>query len=57
MEKDKISQIVQSLVGLKAYEWQAIERAVNKEFASMSNRLELTDITRIQKNIEREIIH
>lgn len=55
MDEAKLFQILELLRGLKFYEWKSIERAVNYEFCSMSNRLELTDISKIQKMIESEI--
>lgn len=57
MEKDKLSEIISKLVGLKLYEWKSIENAVNREFAEMSNRLELTDTSKIRVRVENEIIH
>lgn len=57
MEKDKVSEIISKLVGLKLYEWKSIENAVNREFAEMSNRLELTETSKIQVRVENEIIH
>lgn len=57
MDKEKVSQTLSLMTGMKYYEWQSIERAVNIEFAAMSNRLELTDVSKIQKTIESEIIH
>lgn len=52
MEKDKVSEIIPKLVGLKLYEWKSIENAVNREFTEMSNRLELKDASRIQREVE-----
>ncbi len=57
MEEQKLLEILKLLTGLKLYEWKSIENAVNREFAEMSNRLELTDVSRIQKFVENEIIH
>ena len=57
MEKTYISKIIESLSGLKHHEWKSIESAVNREFDAMSNRLELTDVSKIQKMVLNEIIH
>ena len=57
MEKTNISKIIESLSGLKHHEWKSIESAVNREFDAMSNRLELTDVSKIQKMVLNEIIH
>lgn len=57
MSDEKLSKILNMLKGLKFYEWKSIERAINFEFSTMSNRLELTDISRIQKEIELDISH
>ena len=57
MGEDKVSKIILGLSGLKLYEWKSIENAVNREFAEMSNRLELTDASKIQKFVANEIIH
>lgn len=57
MEKTNISKIIESLSGLKRHEWKSIESAVNREFDAMSNRLELTDVSKIQKMVLNEIIH
>lgn len=56
MNEKKLSEILNLLKGLKLYEWKSIENAVNREFAEMSNRLELTDTKKIQKFVENEII-
>lgn len=56
MDKEKLSQILSLLSGLKRYEWKTIERAVNYEFAATSNRLELTDTSEIQKTVESELL-
>ena len=57
MEKTNISKIIESLSGLQLYEWKSIKSAVNREFDAMSNRLELTDVSKIQKMVLNEIIH
>ena len=57
MEKTNISKIIESLSGLKHHEWKSIESAVNREFDAMSNRLELTDVSKIQKMVLNEMIH
>ncbi len=57
MEKTNISKIIESLSGLKHHEWKSIESAVNREFDAMSNRLELTDVSKIQKMVLNETIH
>lgn len=57
MEKTNISKIIESLSGLQLYEWKSIKSAVNREFDTMSNRLELTDVSKIQKMVLNEIIH
>lgn len=57
MNEEKIREIILSLSGLKLYEWKSIENAVNREFAEMSNRLELKDVSKIQKFVANEIIH
>jgi hypothetical protein len=57
LEKTNISKIIESLSGLKHHEWKSIESAVNREFDAMSNRLELTDVSKIQKMVLNEIIH
>lgn len=57
MDIERLSEIISALSGLKYYEWKSIERAVNQEFESMSNRLELEDVSKIQKCVEDEIIY
>ncbi len=57
MSEEKLSKILDLLTGIKFYEWKSIENAVNREFTEMSNRLELTDVSKIQKFAENEIIH
>lgn len=57
MEKTNISKIIESLSGLQLYEWKSIKSAVNREFDAMSNRLELTDVSKIQKMVLNEMIH
>lgn len=56
MEKTNISKIIESLSGLQLYEWKSIKSAVNREFDAMSNRLELTDVSKIQKMVLNETI-
>lgn len=57
LEKEKISGILDALSGLAFHEWKSIESAVNREFDAMSNRLELTDVSKIQKMVLNEMIH
>lgn len=57
MSEKKLSEILNLLTGIKLYEWKSIENAVNREFEEMSNRLELAETSRIQREIESEIIH
>lgn len=56
MEEKKVSEILDSLLGLRFHEWKSIESLVNQEFDEMSNRLILTDISKIQKKAKSEII-
>ncbi len=57
MTEQKLSEITSSLMGLKLYEWKSVEDAVNREFTEMSNRLELTDVSKIQIRLKNELIH
>lgn len=57
MNEQQLEEILKTLAGLKFHEWKTIESAVNMEFSAMSNRLELTDVSKIQRNIVNEIIH
>ena len=56
MEEKKVSEILDSLLGLRFHEWKSIESLVNQEFDEMSNRLILTDVSKIQKKAKSEII-
>ncbi|ENZ39271.1 hypothetical protein [Enterocloster bolteae] len=56
MEEKKISEIIDSLSGLRFHEWKSIESLVNQEFDEMSNRLILTDVSKIQKKAKSDII-
>ena len=56
MTNEKLSEILNLLTGIKLYEWKSIENAVNREFAESSNRLALTDVSKIQKFVAGEII-
>lgn len=51
MSEQQLKEILKSLVGLRYHEWKSIENAVNMEFSAMYNRLELTDVSKIQKSI------
>lgn len=56
MDEKKISEILDVLLGLRFHEWKSIEALVNQEFDEMSNRLVLTDVSKIQKKAIDEII-
>lgn len=56
LEKEKISGILDALSGLTFHEWKSIESLVNQEFDEMSNRLILTDVSKIQKRAKSDII-
>ncbi|MCM1219010.1 MAG: hypothetical protein NC548_31395 [Lachnospiraceae bacterium] len=57
MSTERLSEIISALTGLKLYEWKSVEDAVNREFTEMSNRLELTDVSKIQIRLKNELIH
>lgn len=57
MSEEKLCEILSLLKGLKFCEWKSIENAVNREFTEAANRLELADISKIQKFVANEIIH
>lgn len=50
-----IEQLTNILHGLKYYEWCKIKVAVDKEYASMSNRLELNDTEALKKLLKLEL--
>lgn len=41
MNEEKIKQLTELLTGLKRYEWRIISTAVEKVYASKSNKIEL----------------
>lgn len=54
MTAEKLNEVLDAVSGLKFCEWKSIEEAVNREFNAMSNRLELTDVSRIKKLVSNE---
>ena len=55
MSETKLNAIINSLIGLKAYEWSRVKIAVERMYSSASAKIELGDAEEIRKNLELEL--
>lgn len=55
MTEAKFNEIVQTLTGLKAYEWTKVQRAVQNIFDWKYAHLELDDSEKLRANLNLEI--
>lgn len=53
MNEESMKQLIELLTGLKRYEWNRISAAVEKAYASKSNKIEL-DFEAIKNQLELE---
>ena len=55
MTEKKLNGIAESLIGLKAYEWMKIQKAVQSIFDQKYAALEIDDIKRMLTSLQIEI--
>lgn len=55
MQEEKLNDIVDALVGIKAYEWAKVRKAVQDIFDQKYSRLEISDREKLRTNLKIEI--